>query len=76
MTTKEKVVAILHQVKPAKNLENVMDIIEGGYLDSFDLMSLIAQLSDQFGIEIGVDEMTPENFNSVEALVAMVEKLK
>ena len=76
MTTKEKVVDILNKVKPGKNLEKVPDIIEGGYLDSFDLMALIENLSEQFGIEIDVDDMTPENFNSVDAIAALVEKLK
>ena len=76
MSVKEKVLLILREVKPSKNLENVPDIIEGGYLDSFDLMGLISSLSEQFSIEIDVDDMTPENFDSVEAIVAMVDRLK
>lgn len=76
MSVKEQVLAILKEIKPTKELEPLTDIVEGGYLDSFELMSLIAQLDEAFGIEIGVDEITPENFNSVAAMVAMVEGLK
>lgn len=76
MTTKEKVLAILKEVKPTKNLENTADIVEGGYIDSFELMMLITRLSEDFGIEISVDDITPENFNSVDGIVDMVERLK
>ena len=72
----EKVIAILNEVKPTRDLSDIEDIIEGGYLDSFELMSLISLLSEGFDVEIGVDEIVPENFNSVAALVAMVERLK
>lgn len=75
MTTKEQILAILKTVKPTKNLENVTDIIEGGYIDSFELMSIIASFSDQFGIEISIEELVPENFNSVDAMTQMVDRL-
>ena len=76
MTIQEQVISIMQQIKPTKDLVDVTDIIEGGYLDSFELMSLIAQLSDDFGIEIDVDEIMPENFNSIDAITTMVERLK
>ena len=50
MSIKEQVMNILKEIKPTKDLTTVTDIIEGGYLDSFELMSLIAQLGDDFGI--------------------------
>ena len=76
MNIREKVLEILNTVKPTKNLENINNIIDGGYIDSFELMYLISLLSDGFGIEIGVDNITTENFNSIDEIVAMVEKLK
>ena len=71
----ERVSGILTNVKPNKDLSQVTDIIEGGYLDSFELMSLIAQLSEEFSVEIGIEDMNPESFNSVQAMVALVERL-
>ncbi|MBQ7321825.1 MAG: acyl carrier protein [Clostridia bacterium] len=76
MSTQEQVCNLLKEIKPTKDLSGITDIIEGGYLDSFELMSLIAQLGEIFGIEIDVDEIVPENFNSVDAMTAMVERLK
>lgn len=76
MTIHEQVNGLLKEIKPTKDLTAINDIIEGGYLDSFELMSLIGGLADTFGIEIDVDEIVPENFNSVEAIAAMVTRLK
>lgn len=76
MNTKEQVLAILKEVKPTKNLESVTDIIEGGYIDSFELMSLVMRLNETFGIEVSINELVPDNFNSVDAIAAMVETLK
>ena len=75
MTTLEKVSAIMKEVKPTKNLEQIFDIVEGGYIDSFELMSLIATLSEEFSIDISIDEIVPENFNSLDAMAKMVETL-
>ena len=75
METRNRVQAILKDIKPTKNLEGIEDIIEGGYLDSFELMLLISKISDDFSVEIGVDEIVPENFNSLDAIVKMVERL-
>lgn len=76
MSIKEQINEILKEVKPTKDLSSIQDIIEGGYLDSFELMSLISNLSETFEIEIDVDDIVPENFNSVEAMAEMVEKIK
>ena len=75
MDTKAAVLEILKEIKPTKDLSGVTDIVEGGYIDSFELMNLISMLGDNFGIEIGIDEISPENFNSVTAITAMVDRL-
>ena len=76
MAEKERVLTILKEIKPTVNLENTTDIIDGGYMDSMELMGLIAALTDTFDIEIDIDWITPENFNSVDAMAEMVAKLK
>ncbi len=75
MCVKEKIVDILKEIKPTKNLEGITDIVEGNYLDSFEIMNLIMLLSETFGIEIDFEEITAENFNSIEAMVSMIERL-
>jgi acyl carrier protein len=75
MNTKEKIIQILKEIKPHKDLLEVNDIVEGGYIDSFELMMLITSLSEKFQVEIGIDEMTAENFNSVKAMAEMIDRL-
>lgn len=75
MTNLEKVNTILKEIKPTKDLETIEDIIDGGYLDSFELMALITKLQDEFSTEIPFDEITPENFNSAKAMADMAGRL-
>ena len=45
-------------------------------LDSFDIVSLVGELNDNFDIDIHVENLLPENFNSVEGMLALIEKLQ
>lgn len=74
METKEQILAILKEVKPNKNLENVVDIIEGGYIDSFELIALISNINEKYGIEVTIEDLIPENFNSVDAMTQLIER--
>lgn len=76
MNTQAKVDMVLEKVKPGIDLKKETRIIEDGYLDSFELMFLITELNSEFDIEISINEMVPENFNSIEAIASMVEKLR
>ena len=76
MSTRETIEGILKEIVPTKNLEAVQDIVEGAYIDSFELMALITALSEAFQVEITIDDIEPENFNSIEAMAAMVERLQ
>ena len=76
MTEKELIAKILKEIKPTVHLEGVGDIIDGGFLDSMELMGLITSLMENFGIEIGIDDISPENFNSIEAMAELVKRLK
>ena len=75
MNTRETVGKILKEIKPAGDIENVQNLVEGGYIDSFELMALITALSERFHIEISVDDIVPENFNSLDAIARMVDEL-
>ena len=51
-------------------------LIDDELIDSFDLVAIISDLSDEFDIEITVDEMIPENFNSIEAIENLIQRLQ
>jgi acyl carrier protein len=50
--------------------------VDSGELDSFDIVSLVGELCEAYEIEIGAEDIIPENFNSVEAIMALVVKLQ
>lgn len=76
MTVKEQIEAILKDIKPTASLTDVDNIIDGGYLDSLELMGLITSIMEHFGIEIEIEDISPENFNSVDAMASLVKKIK
>lgn len=73
---KSKVMEILQDVRADVDFENETKLIDNKVLESFDIISLVGELSDEFGIEIGPKEMTAQNFNSVDLITAMVERLQ
>lgn len=50
-------------------------LIDDGILDSFDIVSLIAEIKDEFDVTIPADKIIPENFNSAEALWNLIQSL-
>lgn len=49
--------------------------MDNGVLDSFDIVSIVGEISDYYDIDISADDIIPENFNSVEAMQEMVKRL-
>lgn len=76
MNNIERIRNLLKEIKPTMDLSEVKDIIDAGYLDSLELMALITGLMDIFNVEIDVDLITAENFNSIEAMAEMIEHLQ
>lgn len=73
---KNKVMEILQEVRADVDFEKETKLIDDKILESFDIISLVAELNDEFEIEIGPKELTAENFNSVDSIVTMIERLK
>ena len=72
----EKLLEILKGIRPDVDFENETELIDDGILDSFDVVSIISEIDDAFGVQIRINELDPENFNSAEAIWALIEKLK
>lgn len=73
---KDRILEILSTIRPDIDFENETALMDDGLLDSFDVVSIISDLNDEYNIHIRITELKPENFNSVEALVALVQKLQ
>lgn len=72
----EKLLDILKELRPDLTFEGNTELIDNGELDSFDIVTLVGEMCEAFDVEIGADEIVPENFNSVEAMLAMITRLQ
>lgn len=69
----EKIIEILESIRADIDFTKEDKLIDDGILDSFDIVSIVGELCDYYDITITVDMMEPENFNSAEAIHALVE---
>ena len=51
-------------------------LIDDGILDSFDVVSIISEIDDAFGVQVRINELDPENFNSIESIWELIQKLQ
>ncbi|MCR5006662.1 MAG: acyl carrier protein [Clostridiales bacterium] len=72
----ETLLDILQEIAPTVDFENCTTLIDDHKLDSLAILSLIAELEDEFDITIPTVEIVPANFNSAEAMWAMIERLQ
>jgi acyl carrier protein len=72
----EELLDILNEIDDSIDYEKEKALIDDHLLDSFSIITLVSELEEHFDIEIDAAEMTPENFNSAEALWAMVQRIQ
>ncbi len=72
----DKLLEILKGIRPDVDFENETELIDDGILDSFDVVSIISEIDDAFGVQIRINELDPENFNSAEAIWSLIQRLK
>lgn len=71
----EQLLAILKNMHPEVNFDEVDDLIGDGVLDSLDIVALITEINSEFDVSIPAEEIVPENFESVETLWALISRL-
>ena len=71
----EKLLEILHELHPDVDFAAETALIDDGVLDSLDIVTLITEINDRFDVEIPAEEILPENFNSAEAILALIERI-
>lgn len=72
----EKILKILQEIRPDVDFINAKKLIDGNILDSFDIISIVGEFNETFDIEINVEDLEPENFNTVEAMQKLIDKLQ
>ena len=71
----EEIVKILKSIRPEIDVTSD-SLVDDGLLDSFDIVTLVSELIDNFNIEISVEDIVPDNFNSVKAINKLIEGKK
>ena len=72
----DKLMRILSELSSDIDFETEDALIDGGMLDSFDIVTLVAEIDDAFGIEIPAEALIPKNFNSAKAIFALIQQLQ
>lgn len=72
----EQLLEILKGIRRDVDFENETALIDDGILDSFDVVSIISELDDAFDVQIRINELDPDNFNSAESIWNLVQELK
>ncbi len=72
---RDTLMEILTQLRPDVDFEKETKLITDGILESFDIVSLVSELTDEFDITIRPKDLVPENFNNVDAMLALIEEL-
>ena len=73
---KEKIIDILTEICPGVDFENETSLIDDEIIDSLDIVSIVGELMDAFDVEISVEDLLPENFNSVDAIAELISSLQ
>ena len=72
---RDQILEILTEQRPDVDFNRETSLVTNGILESFDIVSIVAELDDTFDIEISPKELVAENFDSLDAIEAMVERL-
>ena len=72
----ETLFGLLEDFRPDVDFRNEEKLIDDKILDSFDVVTLVGEIREEFDVEIGVNDLVPENFNSATLIWEMIERLQ
>ncbi|OPX42983.1 D-alanine--poly(phosphoribitol) ligase subunit 2 [Ruminiclostridium hungatei] len=75
-THMEELLRILKELRPDIDFNEKKALIDDGVLDSFDIVALVGEIGETFDVQIGVEGLVPENFNTVQAILGLINRLR
>ncbi len=72
----KQLLTILESIKPGVDYENCITLIDEHHLDSLSILSLVAEIEDEFDVVIPTVEIIPANFNSAESIMNLITRLQ
>lgn len=72
----EALLKILTNLHPEVDFETSTDLVDGKIIDSFDIVSIISEINDEYDVVIPAEEIVPDNFNSAQTLYELIVRLE
>ena len=72
----EKLIEILEELQPEVDYHTCENLVDGRYLDSLTILSLISEIEDEFDVVVPTVEIIPANFNSAKKIWELIERLQ
>lgn len=69
----EQLLRILNETCPGVDFAKETSLIDDGILESLDIVTIVGEIMDEFGVELDVDDLLPENFNSAQAIMDLID---
>lgn len=70
----DEIYEILEELRPELDFRKSENFVEDGFLDSFDIVSIISMVEEKYGINIDGLDILPENFETADAIAALIKK--
>lgn len=70
----DKILEILEELRPEFDFQESDNFIEDGYLDSFDIITLVSEIEEKYNVSIKGLDIVPENFETVETIIKLIRK--
>ena len=73
---KNIIIEILKEIDPSVAYDRCTTLVSDRYISSLAMVALIPELEDVFDVEIPAVEIIATNFDSVDAIVALIKRLQ
>lgn len=67
---------LLKENCPGVDFENSNSLVDDEILESLDIVTIVSAIMDEYNVEISVEDLIPENFNSISAMYDLITRLK
>jgi len=73
---RERILEIAKKALPQIDFEGSDSLVDDGILDSLSIVTLISELTMEFGVTFDMEELMPEDFNSIDSMVETVQRFQ
>ena len=70
----EKLLEILEDIVPEVDFNTETALVDKHILTSFNILSIVSEIEDEFDVELSPADLIPDNFNSAKNLWNLIEK--